>query len=320
VSDGPSYIVHQPDGTTFGPADVAMLKEWVAAGIVTRTTALSIQGDERRTPAAVVPGLFKPEPGSQATVKPAEPMYQAHLASGTTDALTLADLGRMVEAGDVVSTTPISLVGGSKKVPAAVVPGIEGAFRRSEGAEPRIGSSEEEYPSPADDVAGQMADGHAEKGCQADQESPGQAESSSATADPLFELMLENVASFLGALVLGLIVIAVLTKVGWPQHPVEAPGHGKLRLLALAQVLLISQWFQMPSAHGLMGLPPQLEAWFVIPVAWCALSFAILKIRCRFDSREDGVWPWLFGVILGIWYAALLSATWFGPHPIALRP
>jgi len=129
VSDGPNYLVHQPDGTTFGPADVSMLKQWIAAGIVTRTTALSIQGDERRIPATVVPGLFEPEHQGHATTQTAEPMYQAHLTSGATDALTLADLGRMVESGDVVSTTPISLVGGSKRVPAAVVPGLEALNR-----------------------------------------------------------------------------------------------------------------------------------------------------------------------------------------------
>ncbi|MBN8690843.1 MAG: hypothetical protein J0L72_08630 [Armatimonadetes bacterium] len=57
MSDFPSYIVHQPDGTTFGPVDVATLKEWATTGIVTRETAVSIQGEERRIPAVVVPGL-----------------------------------------------------------------------------------------------------------------------------------------------------------------------------------------------------------------------------------------------------------------------
>ena len=400
MSDGPSYLVHQPDGATFGPADVAMLKEWVAAGIVTRTTALSIQGDELRTPAAVVPGLFEPEQQGHATAQPAEPMYQAHLASGTTDALTLADLGRMVEAGDVVSTTPISLMGGSKSVPAAVVPGLELAFRtRDEAARVRAEPSDE--PQDAIQVEFEVEESQTQTPPLSDCEVGGASGSSLTTHEPAEPMYIAHLASgttdaltfadlsrlveagdvvpetpislvggskkvsavvvprlfikaleenpwteapagqldsdsedyFTNAMVFGVtlvlvfIALAILTKIGWPQsaNAVLKPdgwlGEAWQKATGLFRLLLLP-------AMMAQALGSTFRTWVLIPGVWCMLAVATVTIRSHFidihGSRPpvDDIkawWKYLFGLVLGIWYASLLSLVCFGPHPISLN-
>lgn len=343
MSDGPSYLVHQPDGTTFGPADVELLKEWVAAGVVTRATAVSVQGDEGKVPAAVVPGLFEPERQGQATTQPAEPMYQAHLASGTTDALTLADLGRMVEAGDVLSTTPISLVGGSKKVPAAVVPGLEDDFRRREKSahlnrnpvieslivpqvESEAATEVEVQPSPdgltTDSKSADVLDASQPK---SDSDSP-----SVSSTQEIREFLFCLIASTAVSLLVCLAVIGLLTKIefpvfgdrGWRSDATkegleQGVGHGwrgALWTLVVALVILVAVLVQR------WGL----NVWscFLVPAIWLGIATTIVLMGSRGLKRDDCqglgyTCGYMCGVGLGYWYAAILSAICFGPHPLA---
>jgi len=329
VSDGPSYLVHQPDGTTFGPADVAMLKEWVAAGIVTRTTALSIQGDERRTPAAIVPGLFEPEPVSKSTVKPADPMYHAHLASGTTDALALADLLRMVETGEIVSTTPISLVGGSKKVPAAVVPGLEDALcMRSESVrtetdltvlEPQPCSKEPVESTEESGAQEPYLEEHLEVGASDDCKSP----PGPASPSEFFA----GAALFCGiSIVLVLVVLGGLTKLQFPSHGMLSSdttrdvAEGIWGSRAGKQVLAVVALILLPSVTA------QSQGWSLwtglgVPLIWLAINTCVLLTYCRLEKAvfDEIFIAMVCGVGLGIWYGSMLSATWFGPHPLVLR-
>lgn len=334
MSDGPSYIVHQPDGTTFGPADVSMLREWVAAGIVTRTTALSLQGDDGKVPAAVVPGLFEPEQQGQATAQPAEPMYQAHLPSGTTDALTIADLGRLVEAGDVVSTTPISLVGGSKKVPAAVVPGLEDAFRNRKDAERLEGQPVQEQAvehrvEPEVGVPQQQNEltSDSESGDVSDDSQPATEGSSPAgtSAVGILRFLLYSVIFGVGSLVVCLAVIGFLTKIefpvfgdrGWRSDATkegleQGVGHGwrgALWSLVVALVILVAVLVQRWGAN--------FWSCFLLPVLWLGISTVLMWGKDSHD-REACLWGGVTaGIPLGYWFAAILSAIWFGPHPLA---
>lgn len=310
MSDGPSYLVHQPDGTTFGPADVAMLKEWVSAGIVTRTTALSIQGDERRTPAAVVPGLFEPEHQGQATTQPAEQMYQAHLASGTTDALTLADLGRMVEAGDVVSTTPISLVGGSKKVPAAVVSELEDVFRRREESasldvqpvneQPVVHRVERKVEAPTK-VNGLASATELENVIDAPKPTSDTSSPTRHSAEDTRQFLLGCVIAGVTTFVISLAVIAL-----------DGRLRGETRrwsdLVFLLLVVPIQRW------------GANLWSCLLVPAIWFGILATITLMSSRESDSDDRrmVLGGICGTVLGIWYAAILCAIWFGPHPLTM--
>ena len=53
-----TYLVHLPDGSELGPASLDDLRAWVAAGVIGKTTALSLVGTEARIPAVTVEGLF----------------------------------------------------------------------------------------------------------------------------------------------------------------------------------------------------------------------------------------------------------------------
>ena len=66
-----TYLVHLPDGSELGPASLDDLRAWVAAGVIGKTTALSLVGTEARIPAVTVQGLF-----GQADAPTASPAVQ----------------------------------------------------------------------------------------------------------------------------------------------------------------------------------------------------------------------------------------------------
>ncbi|MBN8690844.1 MAG: hypothetical protein J0L72_08635 [Armatimonadetes bacterium] len=70
---GTSYLVHMPDGSELGPASLDDLCVWVEAGVVSKTTALSIVGSEVRVPAVSIQGLFGPT-SAPAPVQPSRPL------------------------------------------------------------------------------------------------------------------------------------------------------------------------------------------------------------------------------------------------------
>lgn len=73
---GGTYLVHLPDGSELGPASLDDLRAWVAAGVIGKTTALSLVGTEARIPAAAVQGLFgraTDVPATPPTVQPQQP-------------------------------------------------------------------------------------------------------------------------------------------------------------------------------------------------------------------------------------------------------
>ena len=300
MSDGPSYLVHQPDGTTFGPADVAMLKEWVAAGIVTKTTALSLQGDDRKTPAAVVPGLFEPEQQGQATAQPAEPMYQAHLASGTTDAVTLADLGRMVEVGDVVSTTPISLMGGTKKVPAAVVPGLEDEFRPAK-AQQLVRQADKELEINDEDCTNQGDSLQQEENSHRGQSLRRAANSRFLVHIFGFFLFFALISGLASALILNRVFQGYLRSPAYAAAPRSLPDHGLWPMLLSP--------YNFSRSFGLV-------AWVIIPLTAFAIVLLTEWIHWRrtqdveVDVDEGGRLAFTFAVVVGSWLGYLFI-VWY---------
>jgi hypothetical protein len=391
VSDSQLYLVHLADGTTFGPADVSMLKDWVVTGIVTKTTALSVQGDDRKTPAAVVPGLFESELDSQAAVQPSDLKYQAHLASGAADELSLADLSRKVEDGDVVSTTPISIaehghrgadaslkcnamylvhhhdgptstaksletlhewiassklttndtvsiIGSDKRFLALVVPGVTmsagvlstSAYQNAKAQHFARTPFGNVGPLNCEDIRKLLdynvidlntviftLDG-----------SPGFTAAKFCFDEAFEEHLAMNSAAFLGSLILGFLAVAALTKIGWPQVMVDASDYGKPgKSLSFAQFLVLSQILVSAGPTGGPSFGALVSAWLVLPAMWSAIAFIWVKARIgRLVARggqnsrlqaSSGVWLWVVGASLGLWYSSLLSAAFFGPHPIA---
>ena len=78
-----TYLVHLPDGSELGPASLDDLRAWVAAGVVGKTTALSLVGTEARIPAVTVQGLF-----GQADAPTASPAVQPQQPQGPPPTLS----------------------------------------------------------------------------------------------------------------------------------------------------------------------------------------------------------------------------------------
>lgn len=75
-NSGTTYLVHLADGGELGPASLDDLRAWVEAGVVGKTTALSLAGSEVRIPAVSVQGLFGQTsvgPTTSASAQPQQP-------------------------------------------------------------------------------------------------------------------------------------------------------------------------------------------------------------------------------------------------------
>lgn len=79
------YYVIGPDGSKYGPADAATLKQWVAENRLFPDTMLEDFGSGQRMPASSVPGLFGDQAAPTATATPGDRNVMSQsLPSGST--------------------------------------------------------------------------------------------------------------------------------------------------------------------------------------------------------------------------------------------
>jgi hypothetical protein len=75
------YFVIAADGSRYGPADLNMLRAWVAQGRITPETLLEEESSRQRVPARMVAGLFAPE-GPGATAHARAPKFEGGRGAG----------------------------------------------------------------------------------------------------------------------------------------------------------------------------------------------------------------------------------------------